>query len=310
LSKLRDLFIVDTSAFIHTGSVNKVACLEDEIVKTAKGWVTPSIPTGGVAFMFNCILDFAHKGDIIFAADRTPTVKRAIYPDYKMTRIHKPEVTVQKEIAEAILQDCGFQVVYEDGYEADDCIYTLCEKYKHIYRNVFVFSDDSDMAIVVDDNSHMLPVRQSGKIVTKENYSTTIKKDTITPYSALSFLKVVHGDPKDNVRALPKDVQKQLMRFFWNETHFPFMRNRDFMRAMIEDVEPRALQQFEVIYPHIVETATHGLDFFSRPNMTRALEWGSLVGNNRCRPTTKRIPEDMKIKVKSFFDNGMALDFD
>jgi len=299
MASLRDLHIVEISSCVHTGKVNKIATIDGEITKGANGWYTPRISTGGVAYLFNKIMDFGKKGDMIFVADRAPLVKRAIYPEYKTHRLDQPQVTIQKEISEKILADCGYMVVYEEGYEADDVAYTLAEKYASDYRNVYLHTDDSDMYIIVRDNVHCLPVRTGGKIVTRANYEYAVRKDMTTEYNSLTFLKMVYGATKDNVPALPKNIQNKLLGMFWNETHFPHMRNRDFVKALIGSVAPEALDQFEIAYPMFVDSVSLGM--VPDADWQKLKVWAQVVGNRKFgKPSA--IPKDVKNKIISFFE--------
>ena len=107
MSKLRDLHIIEISSCVHTGKVNKMSFIKGELQRTSDGWKTPTITTGGVAFLFNKILEWGKKGDLVFVADRPPEYKRSFYPQYKTHRPGDDSVAIQKEIAEDILIDCG-----------------------------------------------------------------------------------------------------------------------------------------------------------------------------------------------------------
>lgn len=302
MPKLRNLHLIEISSCIHTGKVNKKATIDDKLTKGSDGWYTPSIQSGGLAFLFNKILECDKNDDIVFVADRPPTKKREYFPDYKMHRPGDDSVSIQKELAEEILEDCGYLVIYEEGYEADDVVYTLAEKYASEYKNVLVHTDDSDLFIVVKDNVHCVPVRSTGIFVTQSNYENVAQKNYKTPFNSLSFSKVLYGDLKsDNVPPLAKNIQDKLIRMYWNETHFPFMRNRDFMRAAIEATAPEALLQFEVIYPLFVEEA--GIGLVPEPDWSTVKAWASVVGNSKFgKPPT--IPKPIKAKVAKWFEKG------
>lgn len=294
------LHILDISPHIYAGNVNKRAVIRDELRNTPNGWVENSIPSGGIAYLFNKIYDFGYKDKMVFVADRCATIKKAMYPDYKGDRTPKPEVDNQCEIAELILKQCGFDLLYEEGYEADDIIWSLVQKYKSEYDKVYVHTGDSDMYVLVDDNVEVVPASSKGKHVTRANYEVTVLKNEIVPYNSLTFAKVLYGETGDNIPPLPKHLSAKLRQAFYSPFYYGKMGDKQFMRSIIESLFPEALANFDLVYPLDVSVS---IDRYSSPDLSLTRVWGRLVGNNRFQQV-KAIPVSVKQMKNQLFAEG------
>ena len=134
------LHVVDMSPCIYAGSFNRHSFIQGDIVNTGNGYRERNIPTGGASMLFNILGQYMGTGPIAFVADRNPTIKKDKYPDYKGSRTHPNNVSVGKDVAEYILKDCGFTIYAEDGYEADDVIFTIVRQNRMKYDHIYVHS--------------------------------------------------------------------------------------------------------------------------------------------------------------------------
>lgn len=248
----KTLVVVDISSMIYAG-VRKDGCFIDgEIHKTVNGFKDTSVPAGGVAYIFKLIHQYIGKCDIVFCADRKPTIKLSMYPTYKENRqgSRNENADNQKDLAELILQDCGLNVLARDGYEADDIIYSICNLYKSEYDKILVYVNDADLYIVVDDNVEIMPPASNGKHITRENYERACFKKEITPYNTVTFGKFLFGCKSDFVDQLyPKSLRDAIYNDFFQPQNYELLGNKRRLRAFIEKLYPAALNQFDVIYP-------------------------------------------------------------
>lgn len=309
---MKELHIIEVSPHIYAGSVNKYASIDAAPDKINGEYITPSIPTGGIAYIFKKIAEYGHKGDMIFAADRYPTIKKDIFPGYKAARENRyksREEQYQEEsrnnqstMVEEILQHCGFQVLAEDGYEADDIIFSICNRYKKQYDMIFIHTGDSDNYINVCDSVIAMPARKSDKIVTRQNYETTASSKFITPYNALQFYYFLYGKTSNSVGTLPKQQRDYIENALWTKQFFDMMGNKDFIRGMVEVVDKTALTQFDVIYPIDVEVQLLEM----RSDTAKIEAWGSAVGSSMYynKHVNKKLTEEM---IQKFFDEGRAM---
>lgn len=297
---IRKIKIFDISAFIYSGSVNEKASIKSEVKKLPSGeYYQDKIPSGGIAFLFNQLLNMKEDELYVFAADREARYKKSIYPDYKENRgDKKPEVERQKEIAEIILKNCGFQVVYAEDYEGDDVEYSICRDYKDKVEKIELYNNDRDLCIVIDDNVDMLPSDSRGKVITKENFEFTVASKNIIPWNTLTYNKFLYGCRSDNVKPLPKELRQQIETTFNQPEVQAQVANREYMREMIELVFPDALDQFEVIYPVYIQDIE--LDFDKTPNKQRINEWAKVIGNRQF-PKVSSLSDSVKDMKESLF---------
>lgn len=295
-----NLHIIEISPHIYAGSISKNKHIEGELCIIANEYVQPQISSGGISFLFNKIYEIGQDGLVVFCADRNPTIKKEMLPSYKANRTHNSSVEIQKIIAEEILEECGYQVLAMDGYESDDIVWSLCNKYKDQFDHVYIHTDDHDLYINIDDNVTVLPARKNGQVVTKENYRFKCDKDCIVEYNSIGMLKVICGDSSDNVKALPKDLQQIVRRTFFTDFYYEHMHDKNFMRTIIETACPAALPNFDVIYPLDVEVS---LDMQAYPDLGLTPIWGKRVGNNKFDNIIVE-PESVTNKVREFFSRG------
>ena len=245
----RILRIFDLSSYAHAGNVNKRAFMDGPIVELTTGYTQRNIPAGGISLLFKQLYYFMGECDMVFCADRNPTIKKEMYPRYKESRTHARDVLIQKEVMERVLKACGFTVLYEEGYEADDFIYSLVQKCKNQYDHIYVHAGDSDLYLLVDDNVSIAQTHSKTKEVNLDNYSYVIKKNNFTPYNMLSFLKVLNGDASDDIPPMDSTRAQQILDIFDTDFYRPKMGDKKFMRATLEFAAPDILPQFDLVYP-------------------------------------------------------------
>lgn len=245
-----DLHIFDVSPFCYAGAVNKRAVIDGPIVKVDGRYHQLTAQAGGISLIFNKLRSFMPNGDdFLFCVDRTPTIKKGMSAAYKQNRTHPQEVMLQKDLAELVLNACGFTVLAEDGYEADDFIYSAVQAYKGKYNHIYVYTVDSDLYLLVSDTVSIEPAHSRAKTVTRENYEQVARSKDFTPYNTLSFLKVLYGDSSDDIEGLSADKAYDLFYRFNTAFFRPRMGDKDFMRATLEAVADWVLPQFDLVYP-------------------------------------------------------------
>lgn len=296
-----NLHVIDVSPHIHVGSITKGKFFEGEVINTPNGWKQLTIPTGGISFLFNKIFEFSKGNTMVFACDRPATNRKNIDSAYKANRGEKPDVDSQKIIVERILEDCGFQVLYEDGYEADDIIYSIVQKYKHdpSIDHIYVHTDDSDLYINVDDKVSILQCSSRGKNITRANYETTVSKKEVIPYNSLTFRKMLEGDTADGVKGLPKDMRSVIYNFFMNQ---PALRDNLHVPGIVEAAikarfdNPLLIKNFQLIYPHEVDVF---VDLANTPDYNKTGSWGAAVQNSNYYRFN--VTKDIKAQIEGYF---------
>ena len=249
--------------------------------------------------LFNILGQYMGEGPIAFVADRNPTIKKELLPEYKGTRSHPYEVMISKDIAEYILHDCGFTIYAEDGYEADDLIYSIVKKNIRRYDKIYVHTADSDLYYLVSGRVEILPAHSRAKHVTMENYSTACKAGTYTPYNAVLFEKFLAGDPSKNIPGLSTETREELVAFFGTKKMLPILGKPDIIKAHIKARYPELLNRFILFHPL---TVPGEFDIPKEGNKETLREWAFAIGN-------KKIPgrqADMSVHVKELLARSLC----
>lgn len=133
--------------------------------------------------------------------------------DYKAKRVKTLDSSDYDTIAEIreILSECGYKTLCIDGYEADDLVATLANKYSDVdstYDEVRIYTIDNDLIQLVN-----------GKVCVylykiKRGYSGYIRIDinnfdivselfgTYIPYNTVMLYKCTVGDKSDNINGI------------------------------------------------------------------------------------------------------------
>jgi DNA polymerase-1 len=157
--------------------------------------------------------------DYIFALyDRPePTIRHQIFKEYKAAR---PKATddlkLQISLSKKIFSAFNIPVIEKIGYEADDLIATLKEKFFNLADEIIILSGDLDTLQLVDDKTKILTMKKGisqtiiyDKYKVKERYG--ISPFQITDYKALV------GDASDNIKGIsgigPKTASQLLEKY-------------------------------------------------------------------------------------------------
>ena len=147
-----------------------------------------------------------HQPDYVAAAfDRPePTFRDEMYKEYKA---HRPptanEIISQLHEAHNTFEKFGIRVVEKAGFEADDIVGTLAEKFKRSPElaegKVVIFSGDKDNLQLVDDAKVFVELLKTGvsKTVTYDKVFF-LQQYGFTPEQLVDY-KALVGDASDNI---------------------------------------------------------------------------------------------------------------
>ncbi len=300
-----ELHIFDMSAFLYAGNVNKRSRLE-QVVQDGACWKTLVTPTGGTSLLFNKLYQLVGRADIVMCCDRRPTVKLDMYPDYKATRSHPSEITVEKAAAEYIMQQCEVTVLARAGYEADDIAYSLVKKLHDRYSHIYVYAGDSDYYFMVDDKVTIMPASSRQKEVNRQNYEKTAHKDGCT-YNVRTIVKILEGKSNENIPALPKADQQRIM----NVLYAPYMNfgnygNYDLVKAIFDKNFPEYSYRVDLAFPLFIDDLP---DTFNEPNMYMIRNFGHAIKNSLFLDKGDK-DFDINKHIQALHNNGVYLEVD
>lgn len=250
----KNLQVIDMSPAIRAGLAGRTdSFIVADVIPTAEGYRELRIPTGGVSQLFNILAQYRRDSDIAFVADRPATIKKELYPDYKKSRTHSNLVNVGNEATEFIINDCGFNIYYRDGYEADDVIYSIV-KYNHDkYETINVHTADSDLYLLCDDKVSIRPTSSKAKTITMENYCTAVRPGSYVPYNALSFLKFMEGARDKEIAPLSPSVCEEIAIFLNAHGGTSAVGDTETFINLIEQFDPEYVLRAKLFYPMYID---------------------------------------------------------
>lgn len=229
------LDIIDVNSILH--SANNVETLASE---RANG-----CPNGGLIALFRKIAYLLSDDHYVICAFDSKTDRQTILKDYKANRTKVPEVILQQELAYNLLNDLNISCVKVDGYEADDLIYNLVNKYDGKVPRIYIHSCDKDLAHnVLNTRVEILTVNSNGYNINYNNFVEVFaEKDLRTPKTMITLKKVLMGDKSDNIRSFSSSTGASGKKLFRKvlamvnefDAYDPYLnRTREFAEIMID----------------------------------------------------------------------------
>jgi hypothetical protein len=185
---------------------------------------------------------------------------------YKGTRPRKPlHTTMQRQIAEDVLERIGLNVLAIEDLEADDVIASVVNYYKDDYEHVYIHSLDSDLFYLVGDNVEVVPLTKGymsdgklivhGKHINMRNWETQVNKDFIIPYNTLTLDKLCKGESGDNIPAIDKTLSKVILSSIPKEQYVKCGDNKLLKRWISDAVngDEKVLGTLDLITPIIAD---------------------------------------------------------
>lgn len=253
--------------------------------------------------MWNVLYYEFGKCDMVFCCDRRPTIKQEMCPSYKANREHNHEVSKSKDVCEYILSDCGFTVLSAEGYEADDFIYSLVMEHKKSYDHIYIYTGDSDMYFLVDENVSIEPSSSRAKTVNRQNYTYTVRKDEFTPYNTSTFYKILFGDTSDGITGLPKDLALKLKEVIDTPVYRNLLGDKETVLQLLGMFGKEASDQGSLVFPLDIRVPQD----FAQGDKLRVAEWGNAFRNKMWR-TGGDIPYRVQQCIEEMVNLGMASD--
>lgn len=164
------------------------------------------IGTGGIYGFLSVAIRVYQRygGKVVVAWEGYGNFRRDIYPEYK--RKDEPDedtlelirdMAGQEKRLMAILRALGIEQFLGKGCEADDVIGRLAHEASKDGKRVIIYSGDSDLRQLVDDNIHTVSPGFRGNDTVYDKYKV-LEKHGVPP-SGIADLKALAGDSSDNI---------------------------------------------------------------------------------------------------------------
>ncbi len=123
------------------------------------------------------------------------THRQKKFADYKIQRQAMPDdLVVQMKTIRDVVSAYGFPIFEQEGFEADDVMATLSRRLAKKNVDVFIATDDKDMAQLVDEHIKLYSPRQEKVVDAKD----VAEKFGVTPERITDYIALA-GDPSDNI---------------------------------------------------------------------------------------------------------------
>jgi len=134
-----------------------------------------------------------------------PTFRDEKYAEYKAQRPPAPDELIQQIIeAHKLFEAFGIRTFEKPGYEADDLIATLAERFKTVPDlQVVILTGDRDTLQMVEGDKLVVQTFNKGvSDTTIYNEAAVIEKYGIAPTQMVDY-KALVGDSSDNIKGVP-----------------------------------------------------------------------------------------------------------
>lgn len=119
-----------------------------------------------------------------------------------------------------MLTEVGYNCYRLEGYEADDLVTAVCQRYKDRFDATFIYTPDKDLCINISENVAVMRYK-SGKsytVIKKDNYTDVLSEEfgCTIPYNAILLFLATVGDKSDNVKGINKFGPKAFDKLMGN----------------------------------------------------------------------------------------------
>jgi DNA polymerase-1 len=160
-------------------------------------------PVQALYGLANSLLKFLkdEKPDYIFALfDRPePTIRHQVFKEYKATRPKATEdLKLQISLSKKIFSAFNIPVIEKIGYEADDLIASLKEKFINIADEIIIVTGDLDTLQLVDAKTKVLTMQKGISKTIIYDEKKIKERYGLSPCQLCDF-KALTGDVSDNI---------------------------------------------------------------------------------------------------------------
>jgi len=312
------LRIYDVSNYIHAGvrgDKNLGKRYRSKVVRRVDGsFGQISLPVAGVSFTLNAIFEaiaYANANadvnvTLAFCLDKDSYFKwdmySSIFPNgegYKSNRGKSGDlfITSNKSLILDVLESITSNVFYGNGYEADDYIYSIANRYAVDFDSVEVYTLDHDMYCLCRDNISIGQVTTRDKSFNKDTFETVLD----IPFNTTVLNKLKSGDASDCIPPLPAHMFNQYQARLYPEV-YQYMWNLPWMRGTLEETfgtGSHPVQLFDLLTPMTVPNELIELSA-EKLNIKNLYSAGKLADNKYL----KKVSITPELQITEIFDKA------
>lgn len=193
---MKSLLLIDANSFIHR-AFHAMPPLVGPLGQ----------PTGALFGLANILIrgmENLKPDHVAVAFDRPePTFRKKMYDAYKATRVKAPDELISQIIESRRLVAALNLPIFEcPGFEADDIIGTLAEKFKNDIK-IYILTGDLDaLQLVEDDKIEVLSPKKGVSELMPYDEKAVLEKIGVLPEKITDY-KGLAGDQSDNIPGIP-----------------------------------------------------------------------------------------------------------
>ncbi|NMB92415.1 MAG: DNA polymerase I [Parcubacteria group bacterium] len=166
-----------------------------------------------------------------------PTFRHEEYHDYKAKRIKAPDNFYdQVRMLKDILTAWEIPLLAKEGYEADDIIGTLVNKFKEQDLEIIILTGDLDTLQLINEKTKVYTLRKGVQDSIIYDLKAIKEKYNLLPEQLID-LKALKGDPSDNISGVPgigeKTALKLIQEFGSLDNLYQSLEKQDLKAAKI-----------------------------------------------------------------------------
>ena len=202
------LYLLDGTAIIYRAFYSMIS----RPLRLSDGFNTSSI-YGTCSIFLNLVKNLSIKNVLISFDERKKTFRHRVYPKYKANRQKMPEeLAAQIEPLREFFRLCCVKSFSLEGFEADDVLASVAQRFKKDFEVVIV-SSDKDFAQLLGDK-HIVQYDPIKNITISEK--EIVSRYKVAPSQFIDYLALV-GDSSDNIPGVrgigPKSAAKLLSQY-------------------------------------------------------------------------------------------------
>ncbi|MDY4710124.1 MAG: 5'-3' exonuclease H3TH domain-containing protein, partial [Eubacteriales bacterium] len=191
---MEKLLLLDSNSLLHRAYY----ALQSSNLTDSKG--NPTGAVYGFVSMFARLVHEEKPSHVAAAFDlKAPTFRHKMYEAYKGTRKPMPDdLAAQVPVLKKLVAELGVKIVELEGYEADDILGTLSDKFD---VQTVIVTGDRDSLQLIDDNTVVLYTKRGITDVVRYDRER-LKEEGFTPEKIIDY-KALRGDVSDNIPGIP-----------------------------------------------------------------------------------------------------------
>lgn len=201
---MNELMIIDASALVHTG--HKAPRYKD--------FTFYNYPVGGIRYLMTYVTEALVLRNTPVLCFDSPSFRNTLQEGYKSGRTKDYAVISQLETLYEELSRCGISCFKEKGFEADDIIDWVAQRFSNDFHATTIIGNDMDLAHSVTTKVRFQSICSSNAVsVNASNFSTAVERGETVPFNTISAFKVFYGCKSDKIPAFKSSLYTSAQLF-------------------------------------------------------------------------------------------------